>query len=316
MPRILFVKTSSLGDVVHNCPAVSDAARCVPGAEIDWLVEEPFAEIAALHASVRHVIPVALRRWRRALWNPAVWSEMGALRGLLGAERYDTVIDTQGLVKSALLCALASGEKHGMDRASLREPLAAHGYDQCHTIARAQHAVERNRRLAAAALGYAVPQGCDYGLRAERIAPRDALGDYVVLLTMSSRSDKLWAEARWIELGRALAERGLMSLLPWGSASEQARCQRLASHIAGAQVPRRMSLGELARTLRGARGVAGVDTGLSHLALAVGAPVVGIYCATDPALTGLYGSARLRNLGATGAPPATDRVLAALEELM
>jgi len=316
VPRILFVKTSSLGDVVHNCPAVSDVARCVPGAEIDWLVEKPFAEIAALHAAVRRIIPVALRRWRRALWNPAVWSEVRALRRALGAERYDTVIDTQGLVKSALFCALASGEKHGMDRASLREPLAARGYDVCHTIARTQHAVERNRQLAAAALGYAVPQGCDYGLRAEPIASGDALGDTVVLLTMSSRSDKLWPEARWIELGRALAERGLKSLLPWGSAGEHARCERLALRIAGAQVPRRMSLGELVRTLRGARAVAGVDTGLSHLAAAAGVPVVGIYCATDPALTGLYGSARLRNLGATGAPPATAPVLAALEELM
>lgn len=316
MPRILFVKTSSLGDVVHNCPAVSDVARCVPGAEIDWLVEEPFAEIAALHASVRRVIPMALRRWRRALWNPAVWSEMRALRRALGAEAYDAVIDTQGLVKSALLCAFASGRRHGMDRASLREPLAARGYDVCHAIARAQHAVERNRQLAAAALGYAVPQACDYGLHAERIAPGDALGDTVVLLTMSSRSDKLWPEARWIELGRALAERGLISLLPWGSANERARCERLASRIAGAQVPRRMSLGELVRTLRAARGVAGVDTGLAHLAAAAGVPVVGIYCATDPALTGLYGSARVRNLGATGAPPATARVLAALEELM
>ena len=316
MPRILFVKTSSLGDVVHNCPAVSDVARCVPGAEIDWLVEEPFAEIAALHRSVRRVIPVALRRWRRALWNPAVWSGIGALRRALGAERYDAVIDTQGLMKSALFCTLASGEKHGMDRASLREPIAARAYDVRHAIARDQHAVERNRQLAAAALGYAVPQDCDYGLRAECLAPGEAGADHVVLLTMSSRRDKLWPEERWIALGRALAERGLNSLLPWGSANERARCERLASRIAGAQIPRCMPLGELARVLRRARGVAGVDTGLSHLAAAVGVPVVGIYCATDPALTGLYGSARVRNLGATGAPPATARVLAALEELM
>ncbi|OFZ98177.1 MAG: lipopolysaccharide heptosyltransferase I [Betaproteobacteria bacterium RIFCSPLOWO2_02_67_12] len=316
MPRILFVKTSSLGDVVHNLPAVSDVARCVPGATIDWLIEEPFAEVATLHAAVRRVIPVALRRWRRALWNPAVWSEIGALRRSLATERYDTVIDTQGLVKSALLCALARGEKHGMDRASLREPLAALGYDVRHTIPRAQHAVERNRQLAAAALGYPLPQGCDYGLRAERIAPRAAPGDYVVLLTMSSRGDKLWPEAQWIELGRALAERGLKSLLPWGDASERARCERLALGIGGAELAQRLSLGELARALRGARGVAGLDTGLSHLAAAAGVPVVGIYCATDPALTGLHGSARLRNLGSTGAPPAAARVLAALEELM
>ena len=316
MPRILFVKTSSLGDVVHNCPAVSDVARCVPEASIDWLVEEPFAEIAALHGSVRRVIPVALRRWRRALWNPAAWSEMRALRRALGTERYDTVIDTQGLLKSALLGVLASGVKHGMDRASLREPLAACGYDRRHAIARAQHAVERNRQLAASALGYVAMGACDYGLRADAIAAGEAHDDGVVLLTMSSRADKLWPEERWIELGRALDARGLKSLLPWGSEAERARSLRLASGIPGAQVPARMSLGKLARLLRGARAVAGVDTGLAHLAVAVGAPVVGIYCATDAALTGLYGSPRVRNLGAAGAPPAVAPVLAALVELM
>lgn len=315
MPRILFIKTSSLGDVVHNCPAVSDVARCVPGAAIDWLVEEPFAEIAALHRSVRRVIPVAVRRWRGALWSPAVWREMRALRGTLRAADYEAIIDTQGLVKSALLCALAAGRKHGMDRASLREPLAAIGYDVRHAIARAQHAVERNRQLAAAALDYPVPEGCDYGLRADGTASADAGGGHVVLLTMSSRSDKLWPESRWIELGRGLAERGLRAQLPWGSDEERARCTRLAAAIPGAQVPPRMTLAALARLMRGARAVAGVDTGLSHLAVAVGAAVAGIYCATDPGLTGLYGSARLRNVGAAGAPPAAAQVLAALEEL-
>src|SRR6266436_2114638 len=123
MARILFVKTSSLGDVVQNCPAVSDAARMLPGAQIDWVVEEPFAGVAAMHASVRRVIPVALRRWRRALWSPAVWGELRAFRRALAAERYDAVIDTQALLKSVAVCFLASGTKHGMDAASAREAL-------------------------------------------------------------------------------------------------------------------------------------------------------------------------------------------------
>jgi heptosyltransferase-1 len=313
MPRILFVKTSSLGDVVHNCPAVSDVARCVPQAAIDWLVEEAFAEIPALHGAVRRVIPVAVRRWRTALWRLGPWSEMRALRRLLRGEGYDAVIDTQGLLKSALLGALAPGSRHGMDRASLREPLAAAWYDVRHSVARAQHAVERNRQLAAAALGYPVPESCDYGLRAAGPAQS---GGHVVFLTMSSRRDKLWPEDRWIELGRALAGRGLRALLPWGSGAERDRCARLAAAIPGAQVPDRMPLAELARLLRGARGVAGVDTGLSHLAVALGAAVIGIYVATDPALTGLYGSPRVRNLGSAGAPPAAAQVLAGLEELM
>ncbi|MFY9314158.1 MAG: lipopolysaccharide heptosyltransferase I, partial [Burkholderiales bacterium] len=135
MPRILFIKTSSLGDVVHNCPAVSDVARCVPDAAIDWVVEDSFAEVAALHPGVRRVIPVSIRRWRGALLSSATWSEMSAFRGALRAERYDAVIDSQGLVKSALLAAMARGRRHGLDRASAREPFAARFYETTHAVA-------------------------------------------------------------------------------------------------------------------------------------------------------------------------------------
>jgi len=314
--RVLFVKTSSLGDVIHNCPAVSDAARSIPGAQIDWVVEEPFAELAALHANVRRVIPVALRRWRAALWNPAVWSEMAAFRRSLAEERYDIVLDTQGLLKSAVLSSLANGTRHGMDRASAREPLAASFYDVRHSVPKSRHAVERNRQLAAAALGYAPMMGCEYGLRAQGKMPFELEAPYAILLTMSSRADKLWPEERWSELARALAERGIRPVLPWGSVAEKARCERLTGRISGALVPQRLRLAELARLMRGARCVAGVDTGLTHLAAALGAAAVGIYCASDPELTGLYGSVRARNLGGRGSPPATARVLASLEELM
>src|SRR5262245_17875700 len=207
MARILFVKTSSLGDVVHNCPAVSDVARAIPGAEIDWVVEEPFAPVAKMHSAVRRVVTVAVRRWRSALWNPAVWGEIRAVRRAIGAERYDAVIDTQSLLKSALITSWAKGPRHGLDAASAREPLAARFYDTRHAVPRALHAVERNRRLAAAALGYS-PGPLDYGLRAA--APsRDAA---VVFLTMTSRDDKLWPEENWIALGREL---GVPPVLPW-----------------------------------------------------------------------------------------------------
>ncbi len=315
MTRILFVKTSSLGDVVHNCPAVSDVARHVPGARIDWVVEEPFEAIAALHGAVRRVIPVAIRRWRGAPLSPAVWRELAAFRHALRDERYDRVIDSQGLVKSALVSAFAAGEKHGFDRASAREPLAARFYARRHAVTRALHAVERNRRLAAAALGYSPNGACDYGLRVEGAAPIEVREPFALLLTMTSRAEKLWPEERWIELGRGLALRGLQCVLPWGSDAERARCARIAAGIGGALVPRRMALDELARLLRRARGVAGLDTGLAHLAAALGVPAVAIFCGSDPALTGLYGSKRARNVGAEGRPPAAAEVLAALEAL-
>ena len=313
--RILFVKTSSLGDVVHNCPAVSEVARRVPGACIDWVVEEPLAELAALHASVRRVIPVAIRRWRAALLSPATWSEIAEFRLALVRERYDCVIDSQGLVKSALVAALARGSSHGLDRASAREPFAARFYDRRHAVPVDLHAVERNRRLAAAALGYRAQGGCDYGLRAAGEAPIAARRPFALLLTMTTRDDKLWPEEHWRALGSALGARGVQCVLPWGNDDEKLRCARIATAIAGAIVPRRMTLTELARLALHARFVVGVDTGLAHVATALGVPAVGIYSGSDPALTGLYGSERARNLGNAGKPPSASDVLAALEGL-
>ena len=320
--RILFVKTSSLGDVVHHCPAVSDAARSVRDASIDWVVEEAFAGVAALHRSVRRVIPVAVRRWRASLLSPATWRELREFRATLAAERYDCVIDTQGLLKSALIAALADGPAHGYDRASAREPAAARFYAHRHAVDTGLHAVERNRRLAGAALGYAAGGACDYGLGARGEAAPGAAGPtfpardpYAMLFTMTSRDDKLWPEDRWRALGAALAARGLQCVLPWGSESERARAERIAREIEGAAVPQRMELAELARLAARARCAVGTDTGLTHVAAALGGPTLGLYCGSDPALTGLYGAPRARNLGAGGRAPSVAEALDALESL-
>jgi heptosyltransferase-1 len=308
MRSILFVKTSSLGDVVQQCPAVSDAAREFPDASIDWVVEEPFAGIASMHPAVRRVVPVAMRRWRRSAWRPSVWSEIGRFRRALGEERYDRVIDTQGLVKSALICASTSGTKHGLDRASAREPLAAAFYDVTHAVRKGIHAVERNRLLTASALGYSLDGPVEYGLRPGGVAPlRDS---YVVFLTMTSRDDKLWPEPRWVELGRALKT---PIVLPWGTSVEKARAEAIAAGIGNATVPSsRMTLGELADLFLKAKSIVGLDTGLAHFAAALGVRAVGIYCASDPALTGLYSSPNAKNTGDDGRPPSVDEVLKAL----
>jgi len=305
MTTILFVKTSSLGDVVHNCPAVSDAARAFPGAAIDWVVEEPFAGIAAMHPAVRRVIPVAVRRWRSVLWKPATWSEIGAWRRGLRRERYDAVVDTQSLLKSALITSLALGKRHGLDRASARELLAPLFYDVRHAVARGQHAVERNRQLAALALGYSLSGPPDYGLR----APASAKSAYAVLLTMTSREDKLWPDERWIALAHELR---MPTMLPWGSDAERERAQRVAAAVGGTTMPRRLGVDELASLFVGAAAVVGLDTGLTHFAAALGAPTVGIYCGSDPALTGIYGAPRATNVGAPGHAPQVDEVLRAL----
>jgi len=305
--KVLFVKTSSLGDVVHHLPAVSDAARKLPGAEIDWIVEQPFAGVAAMHGAVRRVIPVALRQWRARWWQRATWREIADFRRAVRAERYDAVLDTQSLVKSALIASCALGTRHGMDAASAREPLAARFYQRRYPVPKGLHAVERNRLLSAAALGYELDAPPDYGLDVSVEASDEP--PYAVFLTMTSRADKLWPEERWIELGREL---GLRVVLPWGSEPERSRATRIAHALARSAVPPRMSLEQLARLFARSYAVVGVDTGLTHLAAAVGALTVGIYAGSDPALTGLHGPGNARNIGALGRAPGVAEVLRAV----
>jgi heptosyltransferase-1 len=312
--RILLIKTSSLGDVVHNLPVVTDLRREYPEAGIDWVVEESFADIARLHPGVRRVIPVALRRWRTSLFTADTWREMRAFRATLQTENYDRVIDTQGLLKSALIARMARGKRCGLDAASAREPLAARFYDATFEVPRNLHAVERNRRLGGLAAGYGIVGAPDYGI-AVAPAPTHDPGS-AVLLTATSRDDKLWPEDGWIAAGRALHERGLNCLLPAGSAIERERATRIAQAIPGAVALPPLSLPELAAQLADTRIVIGVDTGLVHLAAALGRPTLALFCASDPGLTGVVASTPAINLGSRGRPPSVEQVLAAALPLL
>jgi heptosyltransferase-1 len=313
MPRILLVKTSSLGDIVHNLPVASDIARALPGADIDWVVEESMAKLPALHASVARAIPVAIRRWRRGAFNSSTWREIRDFAESLRSTRYDAVIDTQGLLKSALIARTAQGRRYGFSWRASREPLFLL-YDQTFDVPWDIHAVERNRSLAARALGYELPSTIDFGLRTDGTAHPAFGREYAMLLHATSARRKLWPEERWIELGRTMLRAGVRSVLPWGSEAEKLRSRRLAENIEGAIVPERMRIEELASLLAGARHAVGVDTGLTHLAGALRVPTVGIYVATDPARTGLR-CERAINLGGRGAMPEVREVLDALRSL-
>lgn len=314
--RILLVKTTSMGDVIHNLPVVSDIRRRLPDATIDWVVEDRFAEIPRLHPAVRRVIPVAVRRWRTSLLSPATWAEIGTYRRAVKADAYDAVIDTQGLIKSALLARAARGMKYGYGNP--REPLAARFYDRTFSIGREQNAVQRNRQLAAAALDYALDGlPLDYGIAA---APLNAdwlpAGEYAVLLTATSRADKEWPAPDWRALGAALNATGLRCVLPGGNATERSRAQHLAHDLGRAVAAPAMSLTDLAGLLAGARLVVGVDTGLVHLAAALGRPTLALYCASDPALTGVLADSPALNLGSRGTPPSAAEVVAAALRLL
>ena len=299
MPKVLLIKTSSMGDLIHTMPAITDLAAARDDIELHWLVEEGFAAIPLWHPSVRKVHCCAIRRWRSSLLKRATRDEIRALKHSLQAEQYDLVIDAQGLLKSAWMARWLPSEKHGYDRNSIREPLASRVYDVQHAISRQQTAIDRNRQLLAAALGYALPAQRRFGLAVQRPADLAVAIDkpYVLLLHGTNWASKIWPLACWQELARRLSEAGLQVYLPWGSDEERARAGQIASHGAGQVLPR-LSLTSLAFLLQHARLVVGSDTGLSHLAAALDTPTLGIYGSTDPALTGLVGS-RVINLAAT-----------------
>lgn len=293
--RVLIVKTSSMGDVLHTLPALTDAMQAIAGIRFDWVVEEGFAQIPSWHEAVDRVIPVALRRWRKAWFSDPVKAERRAFRETLRAVHYDAVIDAQGLVKSAaLVTRLAHGLKHGMDWQTAREPLASLFYSRRHHIAKQQHAVERTRELFAKSLGYSKPQNQgDYAIAQHFVEESVAGEPYAVFLHATTRDDKHWPEARWRDLLALMATSGLKIKLPWGAPHEEARARRLAEGFDYVEVLPRLSLERVAHELAGAKMVVSVDTGLSHMAAALDRPNFTLYGPTDPGLIGGYGKNQL-----------------------
>ncbi len=315
MPKILLVKTSSMGDVIHNLPMVSDICRHFRNSPIHWVVEEAYQSIPAMHPGVSKIITVALRRWRNTLREARTWEELAHFCKRLRSERYDLILDSQGLIKSALIARLAKGKRRcGLGRGSAREfvPLF---YDQAFDIPWSLHAVQRTRSLAAQALGYSTEGGADYGISAIPANHHWLKPPYAVLLHSSSDENKLWTEAHWIELGASLHQYGLACILPWGSNDELERSERLAQRMKQAAVPPQLNLNEAASLLAGADVVIGVDTGLTHLAAALNVPVVGIYCASRPEETGIY-SENAVNLGGINQPPSAAGVIAEAERML
>jgi heptosyltransferase-1 len=315
MSDILFIKTSSLGDVVHHMPAVSDARRHRPQARIGWVVEEAFAPLVRLHRAVDSIIPVASRRWRRMPFAAQTWREAGAFARAMRAQPHETVIDAQGLLRSALVTSLARGRKHGYDRASVRERAAAWFYDEHHRVERGLHAITRNRLLTGHALGF-VPDGpLDFGLdRASLVS--GAPGSEVVLVHATARSEKEWPAANWIELGQSLQSRGFSVVLPWGSEPERQRSLKIAAAIPHAVVPQLQPLDQVARLIARAAFVVGVDTGLLHVAAALGVPLAAIFVGTDPRQHAPLGAGKIEIVGTLGAMPSIADVRAAVERIM
>ncbi len=306
--NVLLIKTSSLGDVLHALPALTDAHRARPELRFDWVIEESLADIPSWHPAVERVIPYANRRWRR--------DAAGFLREVrrfwrdLRSRRYDLALDAQGLIKSALVCVMARGRRCGLSFDSAREPLAAWAYQRRIQVEPGLHAIERQRRLFSAALGYEAPRSdVDYGITDARLGPPSYVvdGPYLVFLHGTTWPSKCWPESYWSELIRLATDEGLSVLLPAGNAEEQRRAERLAADHSRARVLPGLRLSELARLLSRADGAVAVDTGLGHLAAAVATPCVSIYGASDPRLTGTRGRHQHRLSAKFGCAPCLRR---------
>ena len=320
MPRILLVKTSSMGDIIHNMPLIADVRRHYPDAIIDWVVEETFAEIAALCPHIDQLIILPLRRWKKNLSSRRTWREFLELRRKLKAQRYDAILDTQALLKSAFISTWARGPSHGPNCKTAREPLAGLLYTYGYDISPKLHAVTRTRLVAATAFGYNLEKlPLVYDLRVPQatlpIAPPSA---FVLGFHSTARDAKLWPVTHWIALGKHLASRGLSLLLPWGSEAERVRAVAIAQQVPDAVVLPKMSLSQLTCLIQHAKLTVGLDTGLMHIAVALDIPTLAIFCDTHIWQAGAMpaASGRAITIGGKPALPRVEEAVAALDQLL
>ena len=297
--RVLIVKVSSLGDIIHTLPAITDARRARPDIVFDWVVEENFVEVPSWHPAVDRVIPVAFRRWRKKPFRSLGGIEFKKFKDDIKREHYDLVIDAQGLIKSGIISRLSRGLTVGLSDSTVREPLATLFYNKVYSVPKTEHAVDRVRQLFSRALQYEYnPRTIDYGVSHEAIAALTAPvakatgstedAKQVVFLHGTTWATKHWPVDYWCTLAQHAASAGFEVLLPWGDEAERARAEHIAK-AAGATVLPKLTLSGLAAQLARARGVIAVDTGLGHLAAALARPTLSLYGPTDPALSGTYG---------------------------
>jgi heptosyltransferase-1 len=336
-PKILIAKLSSLGDVLHNLPIIWDIRARLPEAQIDWVVEEGYVNLLSPlltrngFQGIDRIIPFGLRRWKKSLLSLQTWKEFFAFRRNLQQISYDFVIETQGLLKSALVCALAHKAPDvvvaGLANAtefSGYEPLARYFYTQQVQVPLQCHAVDRSRYVVSSTFDWPLISRVESSIFYPEHAVLPEISQeairfqnpYILFFHSTARDAKRWSETNWIQLGNVLAARGYQVVLPWGNSSEKAISEKLASSISNAVVPNAFSIEKAFSIISNAALVVGVDTGLTHLSAVLNRPTVEIYCDSPKWKTEGYWSAKIRNLGDIQSPPSAQEVIDASEDLL
>lgn len=308
--RVLIVKVSSLGDIIHTLPAVTDAYRAKRGLRFDWVVEEAFAEIPHWHPAVDKVIPVAFRRWRKNLIRTWRSGEFSSFKKNLQEQHYDLVIDAQGLIKSGIISRISKGLTVGLSNRTIREPMATLFYNVVYTVPWQQHAVERVRDLFSRTFNYTIDtKTCDYGLDREKFrSPGAKKNKFLVFLHGTTWTSKKWPDQYWQKLARMAAAEGYTIKLLWGNEEELTRAQSIARTSTNVDILNHQSLTDIARLLVDSDGVIAVDTGLAHLAAALSVPVISLHGASDSELTGTYGRRQLHLRSKVPCAPCLNKI--------
>lgn len=296
--HVLIVKMSSMGDIIHTLPAVSDAANALPGIQFDWVAEEAFTEIPMWHKNVHQVIPIALRRWRKQPLRALQQDEVQRFYKQLRLKYYDKVIDAQGSIKSAVTTRLSRGLRLGMDKRSVKETFADLAYQEKFSVLRKQHAINRLRQLFAQALAYPLPKTTPcYGVMKNRLSltptKLDIPDNYLIFVPNASWSAKCWPETSWSLLLEKTVLQGIPVFIPWGNQAEKERALRIRGNHQHINVLPQLSLSELASLFSRSKAAVCIDTGLSHLAAALGTPTITLYGPTDPKLIGTIGPSQI-----------------------
>ncbi len=288
--QVLLIKMSSLGDVFHTLPALTDAQKAVPDLTIDWVVEDAFADIPTWHPAVRSTININWRNWRKSFWQKTTRKKISIFLQRLRLKEYDLVIDAQGLVKSAVVTSLAKGGSCGLNYNSAKESLASLAYQKKIAVTKGRHAIVRLRDFFAQCLDYQTPESpIDYGIDKKSWTRPDIPKPYLIFLHGSTWNTKLWPEQYWKKLRDIANHAGYEVILTWGNILEKQRAELIASGSKHTHVLGRLPLTGITHYLAHADAVVAVDTGLAHIVSALNVPTVAVYGATNPDLTGVFG---------------------------